>query len=99
MFAGPGLEQFGGLAWRVQTGGPGQSSPTVANGVVYVGSGDGHLYALDARTGAERWRFNARHAVTASPALQGELVFMGRFRRWRRRGRAGERAGERTSGR
>ena len=29
-----------------------QSSPAVANGVVYVGSGDSNVYALNASTGA-----------------------------------------------
>lgn len=29
IFAAPALEQFGGVAWRVQTGGPVESSPTV----------------------------------------------------------------------
>ncbi|HEY8673711.1 MAG TPA: PQQ-binding-like beta-propeller repeat protein [Candidatus Dormibacteraeota bacterium] len=31
--------------WTGTTGGPVDSSPAVANGVVYVGSGDGKLYA------------------------------------------------------
>ena len=33
------------------------SSPAVANGVVYVGSGDGNVYALDASTGALLWTY------------------------------------------
>jgi outer membrane protein assembly factor BamB len=71
------LAHFGGVQWRVQTGGPVQSTPAVANGIVYVGSGDGHLYALDARTGAERWRFAAGRAVTSSPEVTGGLVYVG----------------------
>jgi outer membrane protein assembly factor BamB len=35
-----------------------QSSPAVANGVVYTGCRDANLYALDAATGKEKWRFN-----------------------------------------
>src|SRR5690348_16640938 len=35
-------------AWSVPTGGGVQSSPAVANGVLYVGSNDRKLYALDA---------------------------------------------------
>lgn len=71
------LAHFGGVQWRVQTGGPVQSTPAVAGGVVYVGSGDGHLYALDARTGMERWRFAAGRAITSSPAVAGGLVYVG----------------------
>ena len=33
------------------------SSPTVSGGVVYVGSGDGRLYALDASTGDLIWSY------------------------------------------
>jgi outer membrane protein assembly factor BamB len=33
------------------------SSPAVANGVVYVGSYDTNIYALDARTGAKLWSY------------------------------------------
>ncbi|HUR96380.1 MAG TPA: PQQ-binding-like beta-propeller repeat protein [Gemmatimonadales bacterium] len=76
-YASPPLTRFGGVQWRVQTGGPVQSSPAVVDGVVYVGSGDGNLYALDARTGTQRWKFAAGRAVTASPAVSGGLVFIG----------------------
>ena len=71
------LAQLGGVQWRVQTDGPVQSTPVVANGTLYVGSGDGHLYALDASTGAERWRFHAGRAISSSPAVAGGLVYAG----------------------
>jgi outer membrane protein assembly factor BamB len=35
------------------------STPLVLDGVVYAGSSDGGLYALDAATGARQWRFEA----------------------------------------
>ena len=47
----PGLS---GFEWRTLTGGEVISSPTVSGNIVYVGSGDGRLYALDVRTGARR---------------------------------------------
>jgi outer membrane protein assembly factor BamB len=71
------LTHFGGVQWRVQTGGPVQSTPVVAHATVYVGSGDGQLYALDARTGTERWRFAAGRAITSSAAVAGGLVYVG----------------------
>jgi outer membrane protein assembly factor BamB len=64
-----------GLAWRVPTDGDVISSPTIADRVVYVGSGDGHLYALDLAAGARRWRYDAGSAVASSPAVGGGLVF------------------------
>src|SRR3954467_9919340 len=64
-----------GLAWRAPTDGDVVSSPAVANGTVYVGSGDGHLYALQLATGERRWRFDAGSAVASSPAVGGGLVY------------------------
>ena len=34
------------------------TSPIIGDDTVFVGSDDGHLYAFDARTGADRWRFD-----------------------------------------
>lgn len=77
VYRASGVEQLGGIQWRVQTGGMVQSSPTLHEGVLYVGSGDGNLYALDPLTGEERWRFAAGRAITSSPAVARGLVFAG----------------------
>ena len=55
------------------------SSPTVSGGVAYIGSGDGHVYALDARTGALRWKAKTGDVVHASPAVAGGRVYVGSF--------------------
>ena len=44
------------IRWVFQTG-PTESSPLVAGGLVYIGDWLGNVYAIDARTGRERWRF------------------------------------------
>jgi len=46
------------------------SSPVIAGGMVYVGSLDNWLYALDAETGQEKWTFQTDGAVYSSPAVQ-----------------------------
>jgi outer membrane protein assembly factor BamB len=53
------------------------SSPAVANGAVYFGSGDGNVYALDASTGSLKWKFQTGNVVHASPAVADGLVFIG----------------------
>jgi eukaryotic-like serine/threonine-protein kinase len=53
------------------------SSPTVAGGKVVFGSGDGNVYALDARTGTLKWRFKTGDVVHASPAISNGVVFVG----------------------
>jgi outer membrane protein assembly factor BamB len=42
--------------WSVATGDGIAAQPVVANGMVYVGSWDGNEYAVDAATGAVRWK-------------------------------------------
>jgi outer membrane protein assembly factor BamB len=53
------------------------SSPAVWNGSVYFGSGDGNVYALDAGSGALRWKFRTGDVVHASPAIADGVVFIG----------------------
>src|SRR5260370_20114166 len=53
------------------------SSPTVANGIVYVGSSDVLLYALDAKTGKVLWLHVAKDDVGSSAAIANGIVFAG----------------------
>ena len=53
------------------------SSPVVAAGVVYFGSGDGNVYALDAASGALHWKFATGDVVHASPAYADGVVYFG----------------------
>src|SRR5512134_3354221 len=45
---------FGPL-WNFKTQGPVKSSPAIRGRRVFVGSGDGNLYALDLQTGKKLW--------------------------------------------
>jgi outer membrane protein assembly factor BamB len=58
------------------------SSPTVTNGLIYFGSGDGHVYALDAASGALRWKFATGDVVHASPAVVDGVVYVGSWDSW-----------------
>jgi outer membrane protein assembly factor BamB len=53
------------------------SSPAVSNGMVYFGSGDSHMYALDAATGALRWKGRAGDVIHSSPAIAGGNLIIG----------------------
>ena len=53
------------------------SSPVVVNGSVFFGSGDGHLYALDAATGQLRWKFETGDVIHASPAYANGTLYVG----------------------
>ncbi len=74
VYAVDAVHVFGGLAWSFRTGGPVRSSPVLSGGLLFVGSDDGYLYALDRQSGALAWRFDAGAAVTSSPAVAHGLV-------------------------
>jgi outer membrane protein assembly factor BamB len=59
-------------AWDVFT-----SSPAVVSGKVFFGSGDGNVYAVDARSGVLQWKFATQDVVHASPAVVGNTVYIG----------------------
>lgn len=69
------------VAWSATLGGNAtpDSTPTVANGVVYVGEGDtGAVHAFDAQTGAHLWSSGAvsGSSVYAAPIVaDGKLIF------------------------
>jgi outer membrane protein assembly factor BamB len=63
--------------WTYTTGGMVTSSPAVVNGIVYVGSDDGNVYALNATSGALIWKYTTGGAVGSSPAVAGGMVFVG----------------------
>ena len=55
------------------------SSPLLDGGRVFVGSGDGKIYALDAMTGAVLWTFATQGRVRSSPASDGKTIYAGSF--------------------
>jgi outer membrane protein assembly factor BamB len=57
------------------------SSPVIADGTIYFGSGDNNVYALDAESGALRWTFKTGNVVHASPTVSNGVVFIGSWDR------------------
>lgn len=64
------------LRWRVETGGPVQSSPVVADGRVFVGSDDGRFYALDADSGERLWSLDGGGPVRGSALVLDRTVWI-----------------------
>ncbi|WP_181391759.1 outer membrane protein assembly factor BamB family protein [Methanospirillum lacunae] len=63
--------------WMFKTGGEVVSSPVIVQNVVYIGSTDSFLYALDASDGHEFWKFQTDGAVYSSPAVVNNCIFFG----------------------
>ncbi|MBM3957104.1 MAG: PQQ-like beta-propeller repeat protein, partial [Gemmatimonadetes bacterium] len=45
--------------------------------IVYFGSWDGFLYALDAKSGQPVWGHETGNRIFSSPALAGGVVYIG----------------------
>jgi outer membrane protein assembly factor BamB len=67
------------VLWRFKTGAI-ESSPLLVNNVLYFGSWNHNVYALDVSVRTRprlRWTFHADNEVNSSPAYGGGLVYFG----------------------
>ena len=66
------------LAWRFDAGSEVYGAPAIENGMLYVTSKHGELFAIDAATGKQAWRFNlSDYVVRSSPAVVDGVVYVG----------------------
>ncbi|MDR2204435.1 MAG: PQQ-binding-like beta-propeller repeat protein [Nitrososphaerota archaeon] len=63
------------LIWSFATNGAVVSSPSIVDGVVYFGSQDHNIYAVNAETGRKLWSFKTTYTVESSMAIvDGKVV-------------------------
>lgn len=68
----------GNVAWRFDTELPLGNSPTVVDGVVYVGGHDRKLHALNALNGNHLWSFDgAKAGYSTNPLVVGNIIYIG----------------------
>jgi outer membrane protein assembly factor BamB len=72
-----GIEPTNTELWRFKTGGEVSSTPVEVGGVIYFGSDDHLVYAIDAITGKEKWRLRTGSCVQSSPAVSNGVVYIG----------------------
>src|SRR5262245_13079308 len=53
------------------------SGAAVADGLVYIGSADGRLYAVETKSGREAWHFDTKGIVRATPTVSNGRVYFG----------------------
>lgn len=68
--------QTGAVLWRFKVGDLRHYSPLASEGMVSIGSSDGHVIVAEAMTGEEIMWFRTGSPVT-SPAICGDTVFFG----------------------
>ena len=79
VYKAQGVPKFSQVKWKFHTDGQVISSPAVANGMVFVGSTDGNLYAVDLASGAQKWKLFTGVRVTSSPAVENGVVYFGSY--------------------
>jgi polyvinyl alcohol dehydrogenase (cytochrome) len=65
-------------AWGVPDASTAYGQPTIVDGKLFIGSGDGRVYALNAETGCTLWTYQAettvRTAITIGPGAHGRFL-------------------------
>ncbi len=79
IYEGAGVPKLNGVKWTFHTHGEVISSPAIVDGVVYIGSNDGNLYAIDQQTGSQKWSFSTEARITSSPAVANGLVYFSSY--------------------
>jgi parallel beta-helix repeat protein len=68
----------GDIVWNYMTpSGISLSSPTIVDNVLYIGSTDEKIYALQASDGTLLWNYTTLGAVYSSPAVADGIVYIG----------------------
>jgi len=65
------------LLWKFKTGAEIKSSPAINDGIVYIGSADANVYAIDLENGHKIWEYPTGDFVEATPCVVNGCVFVG----------------------
>ncbi|MFA4819703.1 MAG: PQQ-binding-like beta-propeller repeat protein [Candidatus Aenigmatarchaeota archaeon] len=71
------IDLSGAIKWTFQTGNKIISSPFVSNGIVFAGSSDSNVYALDSKSGDLIWRFLTDGEIISSPVAFNNMIYLG----------------------
>lgn len=65
------------ILWKVKTDGQVISSPVLVDDMLYVGSEDHKVYAIDATEGTVKWTYETNGPVSSTPLVtQGKVLFL-----------------------
>jgi outer membrane protein assembly factor BamB len=74
-----GIRQQPEVKWQTKVSSTWLMPPMLADGMLYTGSGDGVLYALNAETGEEIWSVGGFEAFESTGAIAGDVIITGGF--------------------
>ena len=65
------------LLWTFETEDAIESTAAIAAGIVYVGTLDGYLYAVNLEDGLLKWKYQVSGEIKSSPAVFNDMVYFG----------------------
>lgn len=78
-YAGSAPRELHGVKWKFPTGARVVGSPVTDGKLIYFGSDDGNVYAVDPATGREAWRATTKGPVPCTPAVANGMVYIGSY--------------------
>ena len=76
-------KDIGNIYWKFKTGGKIYGSPVIDDEGIYIGSNNGTLYALNKKSGTEKWQYNigAVADLRGRPIIQGQNIYFSGYDR------------------
>ena len=65
------------LLWKFETGDEVKSSPAIVDDMVYVGSADANMYAINLEDGKEAWKYQTPDMIESAPCVVDGSVYVG----------------------
>jgi len=63
------------VKWRFETQDAVYASPLISDGIIYIGSTDSTFYAIDAKNGREKWRYQSGASIQSTASACHNLIF------------------------
>jgi eukaryotic-like serine/threonine-protein kinase len=79
VFNFPAIRHEPEVQWQTKVSPTWLMPPILADGILYTGSGDGTLYALDVQTGQEIWSTDGFSQLENSGAVAGDVLVVGGY--------------------
>src|SRR6185369_9779267 len=73
-----GLQKFCKVKWKFKADAEIESTPVIADGVMYVATYSGYIHALDLNTGKEKrspFQDKNRYKFSSSPLVAGQTIY------------------------
>ena len=67
----------GSIKWTYSTDDWVESTPAIAQGMVFAGSNDKKIYAIDMETKKHRWNYTTGGSIFSSPSVVNGVIFFG----------------------